>query len=231
MAAMNDSKFIIIYDTYCGWCYGAAPLFDALVASGAEVEVLHRNLFRDQLAYRMNEGKDELVMQADAKIAALTGQPFNQDYIDNVVLSDTEVLDSTYTAQAAALLHDQGAHKEFSLRARLETDRYIHGISAQDQEKIVDALIAEGISKDKVKLLGTPELMKKSEAISARATELMKRAGTHGVPSILKLSGASIEVIDHAAFYGNPDGIKELARDTVRQGQHQCRRLYGSHAG
>jgi len=35
----------------------SCPLFDALVASGVKVEVLHRNLFRDQLAYRMKEGK------------------------------------------------------------------------------------------------------------------------------------------------------------------------------
>jgi len=214
---MSNTKFIIIYDTYCGWCYGSAPLFDAMITSGVEVDVLHKNLFRNEFAYRMKEGKGDLVMEADAKIASLSGQSFSQEYVDNIVLSETEVLDSTLTAQAAALLHDQGARKEFSLRARLEKNRYLHGISAQNRESVVDALIAEGISRDEANLLGTPALAKRSDAIAEKANDLMHSAGTRGVPTVLKMSDDTIEVIDHSAYYGNPEGFQDLVRDSIRR--------------
>ena len=143
---MEDPKFIVIYDTYCGWCYGAAPIFDALVAAGAEVEALHLNLFRGPRAYRMAEGKGAQVLEADRRISALTGQPFSQKYIGNVVLSATEVLESSLTAQAAALVHGKGAKHEFALRARLEKARYVDGISASDRSAVVAALLAIGLT-------------------------------------------------------------------------------------
>ncbi|WP_282154123.1 hypothetical protein [Ruegeria atlantica] len=50
------TRFTYIYDTYCGWCYGAAPVIDALIESGADVTVMHRHLFQGANAYRMGDG-------------------------------------------------------------------------------------------------------------------------------------------------------------------------------
>jgi len=204
---MSQAKYIIIYDTYCGWCYGAAPIFDALVESGADVEVLHRHLFQGRLAYVMSEGKGDQVIQADARIAELTGQTFSQTYIDNVVLSKTEVLKSAYTAQAAALVHGQGAELEFAVRHRIETARFVEGKSAANRDAIVAALIAEGVDAKDAQRIDTPELAEQAERLSQRAEELMTSVGSHGVPTILKVVGDTLELIDHTLFYGRPNDI------------------------
>jgi putative protein-disulfide isomerase len=81
---MTTPKFTIIYDTYCGWCYGSAPIFDALLDTGAEIEVLHQHLFQGPLAYKMSESKGALVLKADARIHKLTGQLFSKIYTKNV---------------------------------------------------------------------------------------------------------------------------------------------------
>jgi len=120
----------------------------------------------------MADGKGERILEADARIAAPSGRRFSQAYIDNIVLSDTEVLDSGYTAQAAALVHEQGAGREFAVRARLETARYVNGVSAAD-----------------------------------RAAALMERVGAHGV----------LEPVDHSAFYGRPEAIARLARQSLER--------------
>jgi len=207
---MSNPKFTIIYDTYCGWCYGAAPIFDALLATGAEVEVLHRHLFQGALAYKMSEGKGALVLKADARIHALTGQPFSETYRENVVLSETEVLASALTAQAAALVHEQGPHKEFALRQRLEHARFIEGTSAGNRDTVIAALIAEGVDYNTANQIGTPALAAKAEVIARRAMDLMTRVGSQGVPTVLKSDDDGFTQIDHSAFYGRAADVASL---------------------
>ncbi|WP_342076990.1 DsbA family protein [Yoonia sp. SS1-5] len=209
---MSDPKFTIIYDTYCGWCYGAAPVFDALVATGADVEVLHRHLFQGPLAYRMSEGKGALVLKADARIHALTGQEFSDVYKKNVVLSDTEILASHYTAQAAALVHAQGPAKEFALRQRLEKARYIDGVSAADRDAVVAALRAEDVPADQADQLGSADLAARAAVTTRKAESLMAQVGSQGVPTVLKTVGDTISQIDHSAFYGRPEDVASLVR-------------------
>lgn len=203
-------KFTIIYDTYCGWCYGAAPIFDALVDTGAEIDVLHRHLFQGPLAYKMSEGKGALVLKADARIQGLTGQLFSDTYTKNVVLSDDEVLASHYTAQAASLVHDQGPRKEFALRQRLEHARFVDGTSAGDRDAIVSALRAEGVSADAANQIGSPALAAKAEVTTRKAQDLMAHVGSQGVPTVLKSTGDGVTQIDHTAFYGRPADIASI---------------------
>ncbi|MDG3085069.1 DsbA family protein [Vibrio hannami] len=207
---MADSKFIIIYDTYCGWCYGAAPVFDALIRYGAEVELLHRHLFEGENAPRMTEGKGEYVLKADAKIKELTGQTFSKAYNENIVRSDSEILDSTYSAQAAALVRELGPEKELSICKRLEEKGFVEGISAQNRQHVVDTLIAEGVPKEKAELVGSEVMADKVKAASSKAIELMQRVGSIGVPTILKVIGDSIEQVDHTEFYNNPEAARLL---------------------
>lgn len=92
------SSITIINDTGCGWCYGASPVFDALVASGAKVEVLHKHLFAGHNAPRLAVGKGTMIAKADAQIAALTGQVLSEAYTTNILRSTSEVLAADHTA-------------------------------------------------------------------------------------------------------------------------------------
>lgn len=201
---MTQSKFIVIFDTYCGWCYGAAPIIDALADIGAEVEALHRHLFQGPRAYVMAEGKGDHVAVIDARISGLTGQTFSDTYAQNIVRSPTEVLTSNYTAQAAALVHDKGSDVEFAVRKRLEKARFIDGVSAADRAAVVAALMAEGIPSKDAEKIGTPELEAKAAETTQRAEALMEAVGSRGVPTVLKVVNGKAEVVDHSAFYGHP---------------------------
>lgn len=205
-----SKKFTIIYDTYCGWCYGAAPVFDALVATGAEVELLHRHLFQGTNAVKMSEGKGAYILNADARISALTGQEFSKAYAENVVLSGTEILDSGFAAQAAALVHHEGPEREFEVRHKLEILRYVDGVSAQDRETVIAALIELGVAPPEANRIGTQELAALAEKTSRHAAELMQRVGAQGVPTIIAHDDDGLAVVNHSAFYGRPEGVKSL---------------------
>ncbi|WP_299919619.1 hypothetical protein [uncultured Roseobacter sp.] len=124
-------RFTYIYYTYCGWCRGAHPVVAALIESGAEVEMLHVHLFQGANAHRMADGFGKVALAHDTRVAGLSGQDFDQRYIDHVIQSPTEILDSTFKAWAAALEHDRGAPTEIALAHDLQNQRYIDGLSAQ----------------------------------------------------------------------------------------------------
>ncbi len=204
---MSEEKIVVIYDTFCGWCYGAAPVFDALVDTNADVEVLHRHLFQAPYAPKMSDGKGAQILQTTPHVEALTGQIFSQAFKNKIARSETEVLESGLTAQAAALVHDQGPKKEFALRHRLETLHFGEGMSSADRQAIVDALIAEGVSPDQAERIGTPELEAKAKALAERAESLMAAVGSRGVPTVLKISGDRVTQVDHQVFYGRPETV------------------------
>ncbi len=212
---MSTPTIIIIYDTYCGWCYGAAPMFDALVASGAKVTALHRYLFRGSHARRMVEGKGALIRRADARIAALTGRLFSQQYLDQVVLSEREVLESGYSAQAAALVRPQGVVMEFAVRAELERARYIDGVSASDRGAVVESLVRVGVARAEAERLGTPGLERRADRAARRARHLMSAVGARRVPTLLWAYGdGTYGVIDHTVFYGQPQVFVDFVHNT-----------------
>lgn len=103
------TRIIYIYDTYCGWCYGAAPVVSALQDSGAEVSVMHRHFVRGPKAYRTGVGFSRMALQYDRHIAQLTRRPLSDRCAAKVSGRTDEVLTSGHTAQTAALAHDHGA--------------------------------------------------------------------------------------------------------------------------
>lgn len=205
----SHEKIVVIYDTFCGWCYGAAPVLDAIVDTESNLEVLHRHLFQGDSAHRMRDGKGAQVLKTIPAIEALTGQVFSDAFKSNIAQSETEVLASDLSAQAAALVHDQGAEREFSLRQRLETLHFTEGVSSGNRRKIIDALIAEGVAPEEAERIGTPELAAKAAQQSERARSLMAAVGSRGVPTVLKVNGGEVTQIDHQAFYGQPETVAE----------------------
>lgn len=210
----NDSnpqaKTVIVYDTFCGWCHGAAPVLDAIVNTGENVEVLHRHLFQGANAPKMSEGKGDHIMRTTPQIEALTGQKFSEDFKEKIARSSSEYLESGLSAQAAALVHDEGPAREFAIRQRLQTLHFIEGMSTNNRDAIVDALIAEGVDPEQANRIGTPELETKAKALSERAQSMMDSVHSMGVPTVLKIDEKGVRPLDHQAFYGRAEVITEI---------------------
>lgn len=207
---MTQIKFTVLYDTYCGWCYGAARVLEALASSDAEVEVLHRQLFVGANAYRMADGFGAQAIRIDAQIGRLTGQEFSNAYMDNILRAKDEVLNSELTAQAAALVHDKGARAELALAARLQKCRFVDGISACDRAAVVDQLVAEGVPAQTAEQLGTAPLREKAAQTAQKAAQLMMQFGVGGVPAVVRTGPSGGEIIDVSRYYARPNDILSL---------------------
>lgn len=199
------TRFIYIYDTYCGWCYGASPVIEALVASDLDVAVMHRHLFQGDNAHRMGDGFGQMAERYDQRISQLTGQRFGADYTRNILRAPDEILESGLTAQAAALVHDRGADVEIALAKRLQKARFVDGVSAQDSDAVQQILTEFGET--------TPlsEGAAKAADISAEAATLQAQLGIRGVPALLRYQNGSVTQIDLGAYYTAPETIAALA--------------------
>lgn len=199
------TRFTYIYDTYCGWRYGAAPVIDALIDCGADVTVMHRHLFQGANAYRMGDGFARMALQIDRRIEQLTRQTFSDAYVQNTLGNPDEVLDSSLTAYAAALVHDQCASAEMKLAHVLQQARYVDGISAGNSEAVRSALIEFGVNRP----LGEGRSL--AQQISTNAANLQSRFGSQGVPTLVMQTDGGATQVDVPTYYHFPEEIAALA--------------------
>ncbi|MDF9301109.1 DsbA family protein [Tritonibacter mobilis] len=199
------TRFTYVYDTYCGWCYGASPVIDALIESGADVTVMHRHLFQGANAHRMGDGFGKMALQYDRRIEQLTGQEFSDAYVQNILGNPDEVLDSGLTAQAAALVHDLGAKAEIKLARTLQRARYVDGISARNSDVVRKALAEFGVE------LSLEDGKDQARKISAEAANLQASIGAQGVPTLLKHTSGKTTQVNISTYYELPEEIAALA--------------------
>ncbi|WP_299372025.1 hypothetical protein [uncultured Tateyamaria sp.] len=155
---------------------------------------------------KISEGKGaQIVDVLIPRIEALTGQEITQAYKDNIAMSPTGVLTSKYSAQAAALVHDQGTERKFAVSWKACTVG--QGVSSTNRAAIVAALIKEGIAPEDTETLGTPELEAKAQVLADKAKALMAAVGSRGVPTVLRSDGNRVSVVDHRAYYGRADAL------------------------
>ncbi|WP_371170663.1 DsbA family protein [Aliiroseovarius sp. 2305UL8-7] len=198
--------FTIIYDTYCGWCYGAGPVLEALVHTG-KVELYHRYLFQGANAYRMGDGFGTQAAVIDARIHALTGQPFGKAYKRNILRSEDEVLESGLSAQAAYLIHDLGPEIELKLAQALQHGYFVEGRSTQDATFVAETLARLGLNSQR---LGAADVVEGTRSRAADAEQISRLAGCQGVPTVLR-HAETTEIINLSEFYNSPTDISHLA--------------------
>jgi len=198
-------RFTYIYDRFCGWCRGAHPTISALIESGAEVEMLHLHLFQGTKAHRMADGFGKVALAHDTRVAGLSGQDFDQRYIDQVIQSSTEVLDSTYTAWAAALVHDQGPKTEIALAHHLQNLRYIDGVSAQNRSAVETAIARLGVTA------ALEDGAQPARQTAARARTVLDSLNLSSVPQLILEESRQRSVLSIADFYKSPTAVTALA--------------------
>lgn len=198
-------RFTYIYDTFCCWCRGAHPTIAALIDSGAQVEMLHLHLFKGANAHRMADGFGKVALAHDTRVAGLSGQDFDQRYIDQVIQSPTEILESTYTAWAAALVHDEGPETEVALAHNLQNQRYINGVSAQNRSAVEAAIARFGIAA------ALEDGAQTARQTAARARKTLKSRNLGGVPQLIVEESGQRRVLSIADFYKSPTSVTALA--------------------
>ncbi|TPK43367.1 DsbA family protein [Mesorhizobium sp. B2-5-4] len=197
-----------LFDPLCGWCYGATPMLDKLVANGVRVELLPTGLFSGAGARPMDEGFAAHAWANDQRIERLTGQAFTQAYQSNVLGIRGTLLDShaaTLGISAAGL--EDPSRRSTALKA-IQRARYVDGCDIVTVEGVA-AVLADAGMIDAAAILKNPTetLLTAHLELVNRGRALFQRLHSNGVPSLAVIRNEAPRLIGSNALFSSFDNL------------------------
>lgn len=196
-----------LFDPLCGWCYGAAPMLEKLVAlPDLAVHLAPTGLFAGDGARPMDGGFAAFAWENDQRIFRLTGQRFSETYRSNVLGSHARLFDSGPATLALTAVALTAPDREVEALGAIQKARYVEGRDNTDGSILADVLRTLGLQQAADRLT-TPDdglmaaFRKRIEA--ARAD--MRRFGADGVPAMVAGSGDDRRLVPGRALFGSMD--------------------------
>ena len=203
---MPIDRLFYLYDPLCGWCYGSVPAIQALAASGAcAIEALPSGLFTGNPFRRIDPAFVQHIVQADARIAALTGQPFSDAYRREVLGNSASPFDSGPATEALSAVAQWNPARELDALHALQRERYIHGRDLSDRSVIVQALAGAvgDTPADWLARLADPSLPVTTRARTHRSRQLMQATRGQGVPALIWPAPDGLRALPASWLYGS----------------------------
>lgn len=211
---MPDHVLHYVYDPLCGWCYAAAPMVDAVRAAGVPLSLHGGGLWSSPTA--LTPGKGAQIGESDARIAALTDQPFGEAYLAGTLRDAAAVFWSTPATAAVLAAGGCRVGADLDMLHAIQVAHYVAGRRVVETDVLRD--LAVGIGIDGAGFEAAYDLAR-AEGHIGRTRRLMGRAGVHGFPSFLVASGEALVPLPHEGFYGRPaafaDAISSAAARLV----------------
>ncbi|MGI9422241.1 MAG: DsbA family protein [Hyphomicrobiaceae bacterium] len=172
--------FLYFADPMCSWCYGFAPVIDALCEH-----------FKDRLALRivvggLRAGNTEAMREKDrdyirgawTRVGEASGQPFDFSFFDR----DTFTYDTEPACRAVVAMRMRSPNKALAMKAAISTAFYANNRDVTDLETLAD--IAGDMGEDRAEFktaLLNPEVRNET----FRDFLFAQQSGVHGFPCLL----------------------------------------------
>ena len=216
---IKKPELCYIFDTLCGWCYGATPaLSRAKDAFGdaLAITLLHGGLFTGNNAHSMPEMRP-IALEHDKRIHELTGRPFSDAYIANIVMNDDVVHDSTPTALAHHVVKRLAPDMLLDYLLAAQHARFVEGQDLTNWSVHVPLVRPFGITSkqffdgfyidDNIRTTMNEEFR--------LARELMNTVGADGFPAIILKRENEMTLIPHGSLLKKPGKIVDRIRDII----------------
>ena len=200
-----------ISDPLCGWCYGAEPL-----ARGCnDVASLQLHLHAGGLWPRPTKLPDEMrryIRQADARIAAMSGQPFGDAYLSGLLIDPELVLDSRPTVTAVLAAESLDESKALAMLSGIQHAHYEHGHRVVDGTVLCDIAAECGLDRGAFEeAFGYVDV----DAHIGATRALMQRVGAAGFPTFVLQVDDDWTTVPHHRFAANPAEFQRWLRREI----------------
>ncbi|MFN3228764.1 MAG: DsbA family protein [Asticcacaulis sp.] len=194
----------LLYDPFCGWCYGATPALMALAArADVQLGLMPTGLFAFEEGRPMTADFAAYAWSNDQRISVLTGQIFSAAYRQKVLEAPDGVFDSgpVTLALTAVALEDPTA--ELPLLKAFQLARYVEGLDTARPE-IVEAVLRRNDQNAAAdRYAGDDEALKLATRQRLDQGQRLQRAvGAKGVPSLILQSADGLRLIESGRLYG-----------------------------
>ncbi|MDG2914650.1 disulfide bond formation protein DsbA [Bisgaard Taxon 10/6] len=190
-----------LFDSLCGWCYGASATLQKLN------EIYPLTLTPTGLFYQSGADFARYAWSNDQRIERLTGQPFSQAYLENVLQGQGD-FDSANSLLALTAVQQIAPEKEFATLAALQTARYVDGLDNADFTVIEQVLHKLNLSQ------AVPLLTEQSTRVVLAqrlqfGQQLANHCGVQGVPQLIVEKGERLHIVPSQLLYGEVQELKD----------------------
>jgi putative protein-disulfide isomerase len=200
-----------IYDPYCGWCYGAAPLVaSARQVDGLTIELHGGGMLAGNSRKQMTPELRDFILQHDERIGAMTEQPFGAGY--RAMLADTSVwLDSTPPTMAIVVAARFG--KALEMLDAVQHAHFIEGRRIAVASVLIELTEGLGIPREEF-TAAFAQAMQGPGGHIRESRELLARVGGQGFPTFALEKDGQLKMLASAQYLGKPAAWQEmLARE------------------
>ena len=196
-------KIYYLFDPLCGWCYGASATLQKLN------EIYPLTLTTTGLFYQSGRKMDadfaRYAWGNDQRIEKLTGQPFSQAYLENVLQGEGE-FDSANSLLALTAVQQITPEQELVVLSALQTARYVDGLDNADLAVVEQVLHKLNLSQA-VPLLSEQSTQTALEQRLQFGQQLAHHCGVHGVPQLIVEKDERLHIVPSRLLYGDIQGL------------------------
>lgn len=205
----GKTRFTYLFDPLCGWCYGASPMIEKLVARPElDIECVATGLFAGAGARPMDDGFAAFAWTNDQRIARLSGQVFSEAYRRNVLGDHTRLFDSGPATLALTAVALTAPDREFPALKAIQNARYVEGRDNTDIAVLAQILRLLNLPESADRL-ATPDdaLIAAYRGRLEAARVEMQRFRANGVPALIVGTGDQRRMVQASALFGSVDGL------------------------
>jgi putative protein-disulfide isomerase len=209
-------RFHYLYDPLCGWCYAAEPLVAAAMAAfGARIElVLHGGgLFAQPT--RLSDSFRRHVVDADGRIASLTGQTFSPAYFEKLLPNPSTVFYSLPPIAAVRAAQRLDARRALDFLFALQRAHYVEARRIVELEVQIEVAAAVGFEPAAFRAQREREDGEATAVHLRESAGLMRRLGASGFPAFAVEVDRAVPV-DHFRYYGKPQAFVDRIGSLIR---------------
>jgi putative protein-disulfide isomerase len=206
---MNTATLHYVYDPFCGWCYGAAPMITAATAiHGLEIQAHGVGMLSGDKSKLMSGEWRDFVRPHEARITAFSKQTFADAYVQGVLEHENVQLDSSPPI-AAMLTAQQLSGRGIEMLKRLQIAYYQEGRAIADRGVIADIASELGFEPD--------TFMATFDSITAdslqdhinRSNGMLEALNARGFPAFALEIDGQMEVLAMGHYLSRPALFKE----------------------
>lgn len=207
-----------VYDPYCGWCYGLAPLVSvAGEMEGLKVVAHSGGMLAGAQAQRMSAEWRDFVRPHEERITALSGQKFSEAYQEGTQFDYDVQLDSG-PPTAAMLAAESLAGAGLDMLKRLQTAYYVEGRHISERETLVSIAVELGLDAQAFSTAHDQAVLDLGEHFS-HTQEFLEALGGRGYPTLAIEQDGKLSRLPLGRYFGKPELFRKALADLLAPAQ------------
>lgn len=203
-----------VYDPLCGWCYGIAPLIEAVSNAFPNSIKLHGGgLFTPARAVTGGQSWKEHVTPIDERISQLSGQVFSHAYRDT--LGNTEmVLNSLLPISAILVAEIMGKQDVYLLKA-LQEAYYLDGLNISDKDTLLFIVKKLGFDVEQFASLLSEIGETQIKQHLSQTQQLMTQVNGRGFPTLFIEDNQGYHLISVEKYLGDTKRWQQFIKENL----------------